>query len=108
MRRPTLASALVILVAAPAFAQPVQSLARVKVGSASLYSGPGEAMPKCGSVEQGYVVVVDHTEGNDWLAIQPPPQPPRPSILRRPARIPSRLGVSISGGRNGILRTRVR
>ena len=72
MRRPTLASALLILAAAPALAQPVQSLARVKVGSASLFSGPGEAMPKCGSVEQGYVVVVDHTEGNDWLAVQPP------------------------------------
>ena len=72
MRRPTLASALLILVAAPSFAQPVQSLARVKAGSASLFSGPGEQMPKCGSVEQGYVVVVDHTEGNDWLAVQPP------------------------------------
>ena len=72
MRRPTLASALVILAAAPAFAQPVQSLARVKAGSASLYSGPGEAMPKCGSVEQGYGLVVDHAEGNDWLAVQPP------------------------------------
>jgi hypothetical protein len=72
MPRPSLASAALLFAAVPALAQPVQSLARVKVGSAGLYSGPGDQMPKCGSIEQGHVVVVDHPEGNDWLAVQPP------------------------------------
>lgn len=72
MRRTTLAPAVLLLLSVPALAQPVQSLARVKVGSANLYSGPGEQMPKCGTVDQGYVVVVDHPEGNDWLAVQAP------------------------------------
>lgn len=72
MRRTALAPTVLLLVTAPAVAQPVQSLARVRVGSAAVYSGPGEQMPKCGTVEMGYVVVVDHPEGGDWLAVQPP------------------------------------
>lgn len=72
MSRPAHALAALVFLTAPALAQPVQSLARVKVGSASVYSGPGEQMPRCGTVEQGHIVVVDHPEGGDWLAIQPP------------------------------------
>lgn len=72
MRRTALTPAVLLLVAVPAFAQPAQSLARVRVVSANLYSGPGDQMPKCGTIEQGYVLVVDHAEGNDWLAVQPP------------------------------------
>ena len=73
MFRTTLTPAVLLLFAvAPAVAQPAQSLARIRVTVANLYSGPGEPMPKCGSLEQGALVIVDHPEGNDWLAVQAP------------------------------------
>jgi hypothetical protein len=64
---------LVILSVADVQAQTSPQLGRIRVGTVTVRTGPGEAMPACGSLEQGSIVIVDHPEGAEWYAIQPPP-----------------------------------
>jgi hypothetical protein len=93
MRSFVLTFAISVLASAASFAQTSPQLGRIKVGSVTVRSGPGEQMPACGTLEQGAIVIVDHPEGADWIAIQPPPG----SLswinhlyveLRRPAEVP--------------------
>lgn len=55
-----------------AVAQPSAYLAEVSVDSVPLRSGPGDQMPETGSVFRGARIVVDHEEGEKWVAVQPP------------------------------------
>lgn len=68
------AAALGFLLAAagPVAAQAAPYVAEVVADSAALRSGPGDSMPDTGSVFRGNRVVVDHDEGDKWVAVQPP------------------------------------
>ena len=53
-------------------AQPAAHLAEVTAESVAVRSGPSDQMPETGTVFRGTRVVVDHEEGEHWVAIQPP------------------------------------
>ena len=57
----------------PAAAQTFPALAKVKVHAAGVRGTAGEFSPETGKLELGTRVTVVAAEGNDWLAIQPPP-----------------------------------
>jgi uncharacterized protein YraI len=63
---------LVLALTAPAAAQPTAHLAEVTADSVAVRSGPGDRMPETGTLFRGARVVVDHEEGDDWVAVQPP------------------------------------
>ncbi|MGL6097829.1 MAG: SH3 domain-containing protein [Fimbriiglobus sp.] len=65
----TLAAA---VTAGPGIAQTAPFLAEIDADSVTLRSGPGDQMPETGQLFRGGQVVVDHEEGEKWLAIQPP------------------------------------
>ncbi len=71
--RLSLSSIALLVAVSLANAQTSAQLGRIKAGSVSVHTGPGEQMPASGKLEQGSIVVVSHNEGNDWYAIQPPP-----------------------------------
>ncbi len=70
--RPIFNFGLILLAAAPLLAQTQPTLARVKAGSATVRSAPGENSPETGRLESGAEVTVVAPEGADWFAIQPP------------------------------------
>jgi hypothetical protein len=53
-------------------AQPAAHLAEVTAESVVVRSGPSDKMPETGTLYRGARVVVDHEEGEHWVAIQPP------------------------------------
>ncbi len=63
---------LLLAAAGTGFAQPAAYVAEVTAESVALRSGPGDQMPETGTVFRGGRVVVDHEEGDRWVAIQPP------------------------------------
>jgi len=73
MRSTILSFATLLCLSGPGFTQTSPQLGRVKAGSVIVRSGPGEQMPACGTLEQGASIIIDHAEGADWVAIQPPP-----------------------------------
>lgn len=63
---------LLLAAAGTGYAQPAAYVAEITAESVSLRSGPGDQMPDTGSVFRGGRVIVDHEEGDKWVAIQPP------------------------------------
>jgi hypothetical protein len=66
------AAVLALALAAPAAAQPAAHLAEVTAESVTVRSGPSDQMPETGTLFRGTRVVVDHEDGEHWVAIQPP------------------------------------
>jgi hypothetical protein len=66
------AALLVFALVAPAVAQPTAHIAELTAESTIVRSGPGEQMPETGTLFRGTRVIVDHEEGDHWVAIQPP------------------------------------
>lgn len=66
------AAVLALALAAPAAAQPTAHLAEVTAESVTVRSGPGDKTPETGALFRGARVVVDHEQGDDWVAVQPP------------------------------------
>ena len=66
--------ACLVLLGSVAFAsaQTAPFLAEVTAESVPLRSGPGDQMPDTGALFRGAKVVVDHEDGENWVAIQPP------------------------------------
>ncbi|OWK36319.1 SH3 domain-containing protein [Fimbriiglobus ruber] len=70
----TALAAVVVFVACAtrAAAQPASYVAEVTAESVTVRTGPGEQMPDTGTLPRGTKVIVDHAEGDNWVAIQPP------------------------------------
>lgn len=66
------AAVLVLALVAPAAAQPTAHLAEVTAESVVVRSGPSDLLPETGTLFRGARVVVDHEEGEHWVAVQPP------------------------------------
>lgn len=74
MRRMLLSAVAVVGWAAPGFAQtPAQQLGTVTAAEVTLRAAPKADAPDAGQLFRGIDVIVHHAEGDDWLAIQPPP-----------------------------------
>ena len=68
----TAATLFVALAAGPVVAQSGPFVAEVSADTVALRSGPGDTMPDTGHLYRGTRLIVDHEEGADWLAVQPP------------------------------------
>lgn len=72
--RPLLLSAFALVGAAlPVSAQTAQQLGSVTAAEITVRSAPKADAPDAGQLFRGTDVIVHHAEGDEWLAIQPPP-----------------------------------
>lgn len=62
----------VALFATPCFAQTAQTLGIIDVEQVIVRGAPRNDAPDTGTLERGTAVIVHHTEGDRWLAIQAP------------------------------------
>jgi hypothetical protein len=108
------AAVFVLVLAAPAAAQPAAHLAEVTAESVAVRSGPSDQMPETGTLFRGTRVVVDHEENGQWVAVQPPrgqvswikhlflkPAGPQPDGMAYNAVVTSEGEVEVAAGRPG-------
>src|SRR3954447_16645890 len=62
----------VAFLANSAFAQPGPYLAEVTADRVAVRAGPSDQLPETGVLFRGAKVLVDHDEGDQWVAVQPP------------------------------------
>lgn len=73
-RHGLLSAVAVVGLASDGFAQaPAQQLGTVTAAEVTLRATPKAEAPDAGQLFRGTDVIVHHAEGDDWLAIQPPP-----------------------------------
>ena len=70
--RKVLALLPLVAVVAPAAAQPGPYLAEVTADRVAVRAGPSDQLPDTGMLFRGAKVLVDHEEGDQWVAVQPP------------------------------------
>jgi hypothetical protein len=71
--RPAYALLASLALALPAAAQPGALLGEVTAESVALRTGPTDQFPEAGTLFRGARVYVAHDEGEQWVAVEPPP-----------------------------------